>query len=123
MPKRKTSKDFAKVGRPTKMTPEVLRKLEEAFKMGCTDMEACLHAGISHAPLYDLQAKDQGFAEKKEMWKQWPVLRARTKVMRGIEDDEKLAWDFLKHKKSDEFKTKSDIVADVTTTITIKLPE
>ncbi|HYW81837.1 MAG TPA: hypothetical protein VFB30_01185 [Spirochaetia bacterium] len=34
------------VGRKTVMTPEVVRKLEEAFSMDCTDEEACAYAGV-----------------------------------------------------------------------------
>jgi uncharacterized protein with von Willebrand factor type A (vWA) domain len=41
-----------KVGRPTKMTKEVVRKLEHAFMLGCTDAEACCHADISHSTPY-----------------------------------------------------------------------
>jgi hypothetical protein len=32
------------------MTPEVVRKLEKAFSMDCTDEEACAHAGIGEPP-------------------------------------------------------------------------
>jgi hypothetical protein len=42
-------------GRPTVMTEEVMRKLEEAFSLDCTDEEACAYAGIGERT-YDHKA-------------------------------------------------------------------
>lgn len=39
-------------GRPTVMTKQALSKLRTAFMIGCTDKEACIHAGISESVLY-----------------------------------------------------------------------
>lgn len=41
-------------GRPTVMTPEVVLKLEEAFKVDATDEKACALAGIGESTYYDL---------------------------------------------------------------------
>jgi len=41
-----------KGGRPTKMTPEVIAKLEYAFAISCTDQQACIYAEISVDTLY-----------------------------------------------------------------------
>jgi len=96
-----------KGGRPTVVTEEILHKLDEAFSLGCTDLEACLFAGISKSTLYNLQNKDKGFLERKEVLKENPVLLARQSVIKGFQEDSKLAMDYLKNKRSDEFNTKN----------------
>jgi len=94
------------VGRPTKMDELTVKKLEEAFAFGCTDLEACSYADISKQTLYNYQDKNPGFIDLKERLKEKPVLLARKTVMDKMTDDGKLAMDFLKNKKSDEFNSK-----------------
>lgn len=103
-------------GRPTKMDDLTVKKLEEAFALGCTDLEACLYAGISKQTLYNYQEKNPEFVDRKQQLKETPVLLARQSVLDGIQEDSKLAFDYLKNKKSDEFnvKTVSDLNASVT---------
>ena len=57
------------------MTETVVGKLEEAFLMGCTDLEACLFAGINRNLLYDYQKKNPEFHDRKEQLKQNPFLQ------------------------------------------------
>ncbi|MAI17103.1 MAG: hypothetical protein CBC71_06365 [Rhodobacteraceae bacterium TMED111] len=108
-----TSKN--KGGRPTVMTPETVNKLEQAFALGCTDLEACLFAQISKQTLYDYEKKNPKFSDLKVMLKEMPVLKARQAVLNGFDSDSKLAFDYLKNKKSDEFstKTKSEVSGEI----------
>ena len=92
-----------KGGRPTKMTPETIRKLEQAFSLGCTDLEACLFADIGKSTLYDYQEENPEFAERKARLKENPVLLARKSVVEALEGDPDLALKFLERKKKDEF--------------------
>lgn len=96
-------------GRPTKMTELTLKKLEEAFAMGCSDTEACLYADISHQTLYTYQGDNPEFLERKNKLKETPVLLARQSVLNGMREDPKLAMDYLKNKRSDEFNTKQNV--------------
>lgn len=94
-----------KEGRPTVMTPDVVRKLEQAFSIGCSDREACLFADISTAALYDFCNLNEDFSERKEMLKETPTLYARLNVVRGIvahgnRDD---SWAYLTRKRKAEF--------------------
>lgn len=75
---------MAEVGRPTIMTTETLRKLEEAFALGCTDLEACLYADISKTTLYDYQQAHPESVERKEELKEHPVLLARQTVIANL---------------------------------------
>jgi hypothetical protein len=115
-PARKVTKPKAKpkgtgrpVGRPAAMTPAVVSKIEDAFKMGCTDTEACLYAEISHQTLYDYQNKHPEFLERKQKLKETPILKARRRVVAEVETDTKAAQWFLERKKADEFGAKQDI--------------
>jgi len=95
------------VGRPTVMTPDTVKKLEEAFLLGCTDLEACLVADISKETLYNYQDKNPEFVGRKEKLKLFPIYRARASVMNGI-DDPDLALKFLERKKKDEFSLRTE---------------
>ena len=55
--------------RPTKKTPEVLKKLQEAFRINCTEEEACSHAWISVATLDMRKANSEDFTRQIQMWK------------------------------------------------------
>lgn len=96
------------IGRPTVMTPEVVKKLEEAFALGCTDLEACLYADISKQTLYDYQKLNPSFVDRKEQLKENPILQARTSVINGLRDNPELALKFLERKKRDEFSLKTE---------------
>jgi hypothetical protein len=71
-------------GRPTKMTEEVIQKLESAFIAGCTDLEACCYADISKTALYDYCQKNDEFAERKETLKNQPVMQARFIIQEAL---------------------------------------
>lgn len=107
MTKRKDPKDKKPAGRPTVMTPEVVNKLEQAFSMGCSDLEACLFADISKQTLYDYQAKYPEFADRKAMLKETLVLKARSVIATSLNNkDENTAKWYLERKRKDEFSTK-----------------
>lgn len=74
-------------GRPPKITPTVLSKLEQAFLMGCSDREACLFGNVSTTTLYEYCVKNPEFAERKEVLKLNPVLKARGIVIKALDDD------------------------------------
>jgi hypothetical protein len=113
--KKKSSKkvpksERKKVGRPTSVTPETLAKLEQAFSLGCSDLEACIYADVSPSILYRFQEKNPEFRERKEMLKQKLVLKARTVVAEALKNkDENTAKWYLERKARDEFSTKQEM--------------
>lgn len=76
-------------GRPTVMTEDVIRKLEDAFLMGCTDTEACLYASIVPSTLYKYQESNPEFTERKETLKQNPFMQARRVTLDALRDDDR----------------------------------
>lgn len=93
------------------MTPEVVSKLESAFSWGCTDTEACIHAGISRETLYEYIRNNPKFADRKEQLKETPNLRARQVLNIALQQKDKQAaqW-WLERKKKEEFSTRSELV-------------
>jgi len=97
------------VGRPTVMTPEIITKLEQAFSLGASDLEACFYAGIGKTTLYEYQNKNPDYAERKAALKDKLVLKARTVLAKAMEDgDKQTAQWYLERKKKDEFSQRQE---------------
>ncbi len=108
--KKAAKKSKNKGGRPTSVTPETLAKLEQAFSLGCSDLEACIYADISPSILYRFQENNPEFRERKEALKQKLVLKARTVVANALEkEDENTAKWYLERKARDEFAAKQEV--------------
>ena len=101
------------VGRPTIIKPETIEKLEEVFRIGGTDLEACLHADISSATLYNFQTRYPAFLERKNKLKESLTLRARLNVAKALNDkmnpDIDISKWYLERKRRDEFAQKSHL--------------
>jgi hypothetical protein len=97
------------VGRPTLMTEDTLKKLEDAFMLGCTDLEACLAADISTTTLYNYQNEHPEFVERKATLKENPIKIARVSVIKQMTEDGDLALKFLERKKKDEFSLRTEL--------------
>lgn len=109
--KKKTAKKSEnKRGRPTKMTNEVIGKLEMAFSTGATDIEACIVADINPDTLYEYCKKNPEFSERKEVLKKKPVLKAKQIVINYLNsnDIDTAKW-YLERKARDEFAAKQEV--------------
>jgi hypothetical protein len=91
------------MSRPTIMTEITVKKLEEAFALGCSDEEACIYADICKQTLYNYQNKNQEFLDRKELLKQTSILKARKVVIDNLEKNPLLAFKYLERKRKDEF--------------------
>lgn len=97
---------MSEMGRPTVLTPEVVQKLEHAFSIGATDIEACFYAGISRGTLYNYQKENPDFLDRKEMLKERQVFKARMVIVQALQDgDKNMAKWYLERKRKDEFAT------------------
>ena len=98
------------IGRPTKMTPETMQKLEQGFLLGCTDLEACLYAGISPRTLYNYQEDNPDFVQRKEMLKSNPVMKARKVILDSLErGDVATANKVIDRKEGSKLNLKGDL--------------
>ena len=97
-------------GRPTKMTEATVKKLDEAFAVGCSDLEACLYAGISKQTLYNYQDENPEYIDRKETLKQNLKMHSKFNLGKSItkeKDVDDSKW-YLERKCKDEFSTKSE---------------
>lgn len=97
-----------KRGRPEIIKKDVLAKLEQAFKIGATDAEACYYANINPATLYRYQDKNPEFCEKKEAWKKNPIMKAKRTIFQSLDDPKTAQW-YLERKCKEEFSTQSKL--------------
>ena len=75
---------MAAVGRPTVMTPEVVKKLELAFMLGFTDEQAAFFAEISRRTLHNYQKSNPEFLHRKEDLKNHLEMRVKVNLAAQI---------------------------------------
>lgn len=107
---------MAEVGRPTVMTKDTLRILDDAFANGASDLQACFIAKISSESLYAYQREHPEYTERKQALKDMIKYQAKTNIRQSLmADDEKLRIETSKwylDRRDKEFKPKSDITSD-----------
>ena len=64
-------------GRPSALTPEVVKKLEDSFRIDSTVEDACKYAGISKVTFYKYYEKDELFMNKIDAARMAPGMKAR----------------------------------------------
>lgn len=98
-------------GRPTKMTTEVIAKLEQAFAVGASDTQACFYAEVSVDALYKYIKKNPKFGERKEALKDNPVLKAKKTLVDNLDNPENARW-YLERKLKKEFSIRQEITGE-----------
>ena|SRR3990167_576980 len=93
---------------PVKLTKETIQKIEQVASMDGTIEEMCSYADISTQTYYNWMASFPKWKDRLERLRQKPVLKARSSVIRNL-DDPDLALRYLERKKKDEFSTKQEI--------------
>ena len=95
-----------------KMNDVTLAKLETAWSLGCTDLEACLYAGISVATLTKYQKRNPEYLERKNMLKTTLTLKCRGVINDSLDiPEERTAtakW-YLERRARSEFATKVEL--------------
>jgi len=90
------------IGRPTKLTPESVRKLEEAAAVRATVRESCFYAGISADTYYKWMKESPELLERLEDLRQKPFLVARKTIIDSL-NDVNVAFRFLEKEKPEEY--------------------
>lgn len=96
-------------GKYTKLTPETIKLLEEAFAMDCPIVEAILHANISYQTYYNWIEKNPKMKKRFEELRNRPYLLARTTINKAIQQNPQYAFEYMKRKKKDEFSERSEL--------------
>lgn len=96
-------------GRPSEMTPEKVKKLEEAFALDSTIEEACYYADITKTTYYNWLEKNPELVDRFTALRNRPVLAARQTIWDNIKSDPKVAQWYLERKRKDEFSSKQEV--------------
>jgi len=70
----------------TKLTPEVVRQLKEAFSIGATVKQACYYAEIAESTYYDWILKNPKLGEEFTKMRQRLPLAAKTNIASAIQN-------------------------------------
>jgi len=93
---------------------EVLTKLQLVWSLDGSDSEAAFYADISIASLSRYLASHPKVAERKQLLRQKPILKARMALANAIDaGDGNLALKYLERKRKQEFSTLQEVVSDV----------
>ena len=92
---------MSRTGRPRKINPETLSKLEYAYSLGCSDREAALTAYLSNNP---------DFKERRECLKDSMIIKALESNKKLLEEGDPIQtrW-YLERRKRDEYTLSQDI--------------
>ena len=105
-------------GRPTVMTPETIRKLEEGFTKGLSDLESCLYAGISAPPFYEYLQKHPEFAERRDLLKNNVRMQAKINIHTEVAAGDARTSQWYLERRDPEYANKSE-----TKTVTLTAAE
>jgi hypothetical protein len=109
-PKKKDGRKKDKGGRPTKLDDLTVKKLEEAFAIDATVLEACAYADISRETFYNWSKANPALFDRFEMLRQNPMLKARNVIVKAlqVEDIDTAKW-YAERKAKAEFSTRQEL--------------
>lgn len=90
------------VGRQSKLTPELVTKLEECAAVQASVAETCFYAGIARQTYYRWMDENPELSDRMADLRQKPFLRARQTIISRL-DDVNTAFRFMEKIKPDEF--------------------
>lgn len=93
----------------SKLKPDRLKKLEEAFALDCSIAEACYYADITEATYYNWKKKKPKIFERLEALRNRPVLIARKTVVDALKTDSDIALKYLERKRKKEFSLRQEL--------------
>jgi hypothetical protein len=99
-----------KNGRPFKITPLIVSKLEEAASVDASVCEMCFHASISRPTYYAAIKRDKKLFNRLEDLRQKPALQARLTLCKAMAKDnvEASKW-YLERKRKPEFAQRQEV--------------
>lgn len=93
-----------KVGRPTIVNENTIRKLEASLATGFSVTTACHFSGISTSTFYEHKALNKEFSDRVAMAEEWGTFRARQVILQAIDNnDVRAAMWFMERKARAEF--------------------
>ena len=97
---------------PSKLTDEVRVKLEQAAAIDASVEEMAFYCDVSRQTIYQWLKDNPELSDKVERLRQKPILAARQRIAKGVEESYGNAIDFLKRKRKAEFGDAMDLTTD-----------
>lgn len=94
-----------------KMTSDTIGKLEEAFALGASVKDACVHAHISRDSYYRWLRNEPGLSDRFERLQLEPILRAKKTIVDHLDDPRIAAW-YLERKRRKEYAKNAESVSE-----------
>lgn len=112
---------MSRTGRPRKINPETLSKLEYAYSLGCSDREAALYANIGYSTLTAYLSNNPDFKERRECLKDSMIIKALESNKRLLEDGDPIQtrW-YLERRKREDFTLSQDININASGSLSIE---
>ena len=105
------AKNKVNKGRPTKLTDEVRRKIEEVAALDGSVEEMAYYSGVHRTTLYNWLQEDKDFFDRIQELRERPILKARQTVVKHLEDPNN-AFKYLEKKRRKEFGQNIDVTTD-----------
>ncbi len=86
-----------------------VRDLLQAYKIDCTDEEACAYAGINYGTLRYFKELHPDFLRVKTACKQYPMLLSRKKIVESLAVSLSAATWYAERKRKDEFSRRQEV--------------
>lgn len=102
---------MSKIGRPTELTDEVIRKIEEVAALDGTVEEMAFFANVHRATIYRWLKEDKDFSDRIKDLRQRPFLKARQTIVKAL-DDPNHAFKYMERKKKKEFGANMDVTSN-----------
>jgi len=96
------------VGRPSKMTDEVIRKIEEVAALDGSVEEMAYYAGVHPDTIYAWLKENKVFSDRIKALRERPILKARQTIVKSLENAVTAQW-YLERKKKREFAQRQEI--------------
>lgn len=102
---------MAEMGRPTVFDEITIQKLEDAFSVGATDLEAAFMANISKSSLYNYFKSNPDFLDRTEALKEMLKFKAKKVISKAIEEDDNdtAKWYLERKAKNDGFSSRQEL--------------
>lgn len=104
------------MARPSEMTEDVVKKLEDSLKNGFTITKSCQLSGISRETYYNWLEADPIFLDRMTFAQAFALEAARQNVVNAIVNDKDMKtsrW-YLERKASNEFGLKTKVDTTIT---------
>ena len=89
--------------RTTKLTPDTIRKLEEAAGVRLNVSESCAYAGISRDTYYDWMKRVTGLSDRLDDLRENPIIRAKRRIINQLDNDTNVSFRFLEKEKPEDY--------------------